>query len=195
MSSRPYNYDGGRRIWVLPTPAILSKRVVRTDLFPFAGVSKTEFLDSLAAIQRRPGSQRVHVISPMDDLSVLDRDDRDEPVVIGCATRKNRAMHFVLENHDATIPGAVHNKCVAGVKLDRLAVSGEACHQTGASSYRRRPAGKVIARFEEAVFGKRGEIKFAVNKSPKAFQDDSEKGIESFKHLVLGFCHKQLVCV
>ncbi len=44
----------------------------------------------------------------MDDLSVLNRDDRDEPVVIGRSTRKNRAVHFVLENHDATIPGAVH---------------------------------------------------------------------------------------
>ena len=65
----------------------------------------------------------------------------------------------------------------------------------GASSYRRRPAGKVIARFEERVFGKRVEIVFAVNKSPQAFQDDSEKGIESFKHFVLGFCHEQLLCV
>src|SRR5712691_36378 len=116
----------------------------------------------------------------MDDLSVLNRDDRDEPVVIGCCTRKNRAVHFVFENHDATIPGAVHHKCVAGVKLDRLAVSGEACHQIGASSYRRRPAGKGIARFEECVFGKTVEIVFAVNKSPQACQDDSEKGIESF---------------
>src|SRR5437667_4336571 len=123
----------------------------------------------------------------MDDLFVLNRDDRDEAVVIGCSTRKNRAVHFVLENHDATIPGAVHNKCVAGVKLDRLAVSGEACHQIGASSYRRRPAGKVIARFEECVFGKRVEIVFAVNKSPQAWHDDSEKGIESFKHSYWAF--------
>ena len=53
----------------------------------------------------------------------------------------------------------------------------------------------MIARFEERVFGKRVEIVFAVNKSPQAFQDDSEKGIESFKHFVLGFCHKQLLCV
>src|SRR5260370_44200 len=141
--------------------------------------TKTGFWDSLATIQRRPGRQRVHVVSPMGDLYVFNRDDRHEPVVIGCTTRKNRAVHFVLENHDATIPGAVHNKCVAGVKLDRLAVSREACHQIGASSYRRRPAGKVIARFEECVFGKGIEIVFAVNKSPQAFQDDSEKGLRA----------------
>ena len=102
----------------------------------------------------------------MDDLSVLNRDDRDEPVVIGCATRKNRAVHFVLEDHDATVLTEVHNKCIAGVKLDRLAVSGEASHQIGASSNRRGPAGEVIARFEDRVFGKRVEIVFAIDESP-----------------------------
>jgi len=96
-------------------------------------------------------------------------------------------VHFVLENHDTTVLTAVHNKCVAGVQLDRLAVSGEACHQIGAPSYRRRPAGKVITRFEERFFGKRVEIVFAVNKFPQAFQDDFEKGIESFKPFVLSF--------
>jgi hypothetical protein len=39
----------------------------------------------------------------MNDLSVLNRDDREEPVVIGWSTRKNRAVHFVLENHDPKI--------------------------------------------------------------------------------------------
>jgi hypothetical protein len=101
----------------------------------------------------------------MDDLSVLNRDDRDEPIAIGCAARKNPAVHVVLKDHDATILRAVHNKCVAGVKLDRLAVSGEASHQIGASSNRRRPAGKAIARFEECVFGKRVEIVFAIRHS------------------------------
>ena len=65
----------------------------------------------------------------MDDLSVLNRDDRDEPIVIGCATRKNLAVHVVLKDHDATVLTAVHNKRVAGVQLDRLAVSREVRHQ------------------------------------------------------------------
>ena len=126
----------------------------------------------------------------MDDLSPLNRDSRDEPVVIGCATRKNHAMHFVLENHNATIPRVVHNKCVARVELDRLAVSAEAGYQIGASSNYRRPTGKVIARFENRVFGKRVEIVFAINEFPYALHDDSEERIESFKTFVLGFCHK-----
>jgi hypothetical protein len=37
----------------------------------------------------------------MDDLFVLNRDDREEPIVIGCATRKNLAAHVVLKDHNA----------------------------------------------------------------------------------------------
>src|ERR1700758_1739431 len=101
----------------------------------------------------------------MHDLSFLNRYDRNEPVVIGRAARKNSAVHFVLENHDATILRAMHNKCISGVKLDRPAVSREASHQIGSSSNRQRPAGKVIAELEERVFGNRVEIVIAINES------------------------------
>jgi hypothetical protein len=102
----------------------------------------------------------------MDDLSVLNRDDGDEPIVIGCATRKNLAVHFVLRDHDATVLTAVHNKCVAGVKHDRLLVSGEACHQVGSPSNRRGPTWEVVAGFENGVIGERIEIVFAIDESP-----------------------------
>jgi hypothetical protein len=49
----------------------------------------------LRAFQRRPGGQIVHVVSPMDDLSVLDRDGRYEPVVVGRATREALAVYLV----------------------------------------------------------------------------------------------------
>src|ERR1700674_3638297 len=123
----------------------------------------------------------------MNDLSVLNGDDRDEPIVIGCTTRKNLAAHVVLKDHDATILRVVHNKCVAGVKLDRLAVSREASHQIGASSNRDRPAGQVMTRLEDCVFGKRVEIVFAINEFRYALHDDSEERIESFKIFVQGF--------
>src|ERR1700747_1854589 len=93
----------------------------------------------------------------MHDLSFLNRYDRDEPVVVGRTARKNFAMHFVLKDDDATILRAMHNKCVAGVKLDRLAVSREASHQIGSSSNRQRPTGKVISELEKSVFGNRVE--------------------------------------
>ena len=88
-------------------------------------------------------------------------------------------MHFVLEDHDATVLTAVHNKCVAGVKLDRLAVSGEACRQIGSSSKCGRPAWEVIAGFVDRVFGKRVEIVVAVNESLAGpVVTTSKKGLE-----------------
>src|ERR1700732_3751298 len=101
----------------------------------------------------------------MNDFSVLNRDDRNEPVVVGRTARENFPVHFVLDDHDATILRAMHNKRVAGVKLDRLAVSREAGHQIGSSSNRQRPTGKVISELEECVFGNRVEKVIAINES------------------------------
>src|SRR6266852_989199 len=101
----------------------------------------------------------------MNDFSVLNRDDRNEPIVVGRTARENFPVHFVFEDHDATILRTMHNKRVAGVKLDRLAVSGEASHQIGSSSNRQRPTGEVIAELEECVFGNRIEIMIAIDKS------------------------------
>jgi hypothetical protein len=65
-----------------------------------------------SAFQRRPGGQRVHVVSPMDDLSVLERDDRNEPVVVGNDSREDRAVYFVFEDYNATVLSMVYNKSV-----------------------------------------------------------------------------------
>src|SRR5271169_6615367 len=108
----------------------------------------------------------------MNNFSLLNRDDRNEPVVIGPTARENFAVHFVFEDHYATIPRAMHNKCVAGVKLDCLAVSREASHQVGSSSNRQRPTGKAISELEECVFGDRVEIMFTINESAQTFHDD-----------------------
>src|SRR5260370_39154279 len=99
----------------------------------------------------------------MNDFSVLNRDDRDEPVVIGRTARKNFAVHFVLQDHDATILRAMHNKCVTGVKLDRLAVSREASHQIGSSSNRPGPTGKGISELQACVLSNRVGIMVASN--------------------------------
>ena len=101
----------------------------------------------------------------MNDFSVLNRDDRNEPVVVGRTARENFPVHFVLEDHDATILRPMHNKGVAGVTLDRLAVTREASHQIGLPSNRQRPTGKVISELEKCVFGNRVEIMVAINKS------------------------------
>ena len=101
----------------------------------------------------------------MYDFSVLNCYNRDESVVIEGTIRKNPPVHLLLEDHDATIPAAVHNKCVAVLKLDRLAVSGEASDQIGSTSNCQRPTGEVIAELEEYIFGNRIEIIIAIDES------------------------------
>src|ERR1700757_769464 len=101
----------------------------------------------------------------MNDFSVLDRDDRNEPVVVGRAARENCPVHFVFEDHDATILRTMHNKRVAGVKLDRFSVSREASHQIGSSSNRQRPTRETIAELEACVFGNRVEIVVTIYES------------------------------
>jgi hypothetical protein len=56
------------------------------------------------AIQRGPRGQRVQVVSPVDDLPVLNRDNRNEPVVIRRTSRQNPSVHFVLQDHDSGLP-------------------------------------------------------------------------------------------
>jgi hypothetical protein len=128
-------------------------------------------------IQCRPGRQRVHVVSPTYDLSILDRDDRNEPVVIARPVGEDASVYFVFKDDHATIPSPVNNKCIGGVKLDRFAVSREAGHQIGSSSDRRGPTRKVIAGFEDYVIGERVEIVFAINQPVQASEDDLEERI------------------
>jgi hypothetical protein len=48
----------------------------------------------------------------MDDLSVRDRYDGNEPVVVGRASREDLAVYFVFEDHNATVLSLVHNESV-----------------------------------------------------------------------------------
>jgi len=68
-------------------------------------------------IQRHPRRQRAHIVSPTYDLSVLNRDDRDEPV-IRRTIEQNPSVYFVLKNDDAAILSAMYKKCIAGVAFD-----------------------------------------------------------------------------
>src|SRR5580658_4848824 len=100
----------------------------------------------------------------MDDLSILNCDNRDEPVVIERPARKNLAMHFIFEDHDAAICRAMDDECVAGVQIDRLPISGEAGHQIGSALNLHRPTWKVIAALEGCVLGKDIEIVIPIDK-------------------------------
>lgn len=101
----------------------------------------------------------------MDDLSVLDRDDRNEPIVIGYASRENLAVYFVFEDYNATILSMVYNKSVGRVKSDVVAISGELSHQISSTSNRLGPPWKAIAKVEKCVIRNRVEIMLAINEA------------------------------
>src|ERR1700733_3084269 len=140
----------------------------------------------------------------MDNLSVLNGDDGDQPVVVGRAGSQNLSVHFVFENHDAAILiGArntrvrntgvlnswVHNECVAGVKANTLAISGKAGDQICASSNDERPARKVITGLEDCIVGKRVEIMLAIDKSAQALHDNFKERIQGFVSCIFCFWH------
>src|ERR1700721_3069072 len=127
----------------------------------------------------------------MHDLSVLYGDNRDESVVIGCATGKNFPVHYVLEDDDTTILSSMDNKCIARMEFDLPAISRKARHQLGSASNRRGPARKVVSRFEDSVVGELIEIVLAINQPVQTFQDDFEEWIQCFKDFICVFFHNE----
>jgi hypothetical protein len=63
-------------------------------------------------VQRVPRSQRVHIISPMNDLSIGDGNDRDEPIVIRHARSQDFAVHLVFDDHNSAVVGMINDKLV-----------------------------------------------------------------------------------
>jgi hypothetical protein len=130
----------------------------------------------------------------MNNFSVLNCNDGDQPVVIGCAGSKNLAVYFVFEDYDASILTGVrnsgmHNEPVAGMNVNGFAVSREAGDQISASSNNERPAREVITGLEDCIVGKRVEIVLAIDKSAQALHDNFKEWIQGFVRCIFCFWH------
>ena len=108
----------------------------------------------------------------MHDFPFLDRDDRDEPVVIGHPGCENRAVHVVFEDHDAIILRAVHKKPIGGVKLYGFAVSRKLIHQSGSPANCPGPTGKVVAEIKKGIIRNR----LAVDEPGQSYQHNVIRG-------------------
>ena len=69
------------------------------------------------------------MVPPLHNLAVLDSNDRDEPVVVGCAGSDNLPVHIVFEDHYTSILGSMHDERVRTVQDDVVAVAGIQRHQ------------------------------------------------------------------
>jgi len=54
----------------------------------------------------------------MHNPVVLDSDDRDESVIVGCTRFNNPAVYFVFEDRYTSILGSMHDKRVRAVQDD-----------------------------------------------------------------------------
>ena len=89
----------------------LSLRRQPLDSIGLAAVGQTcnRWILGRHVIQGCPSSQRVHVVPPMNDFSIFNRYDRDEPVVVRHTRRKNLTMYFVFKDDDMAAFRAMHN--------------------------------------------------------------------------------------
>src|ERR1700676_3563175 len=94
---------------------------------------------SRAASQRCPRRQRIHVVAPAHDLAVLNKSDRDKPIIVDGAGLEYLAVNLVFEGHNVTIRGRMRGQRIAALEEDAVAVPGIERHEVCATSYRLRP--------------------------------------------------------
>src|SRR5258708_3288313 len=135
--------------------------------------------------KRSHGSQRVHIVSPLHNLAVLDSDDRDEPVVVGCAGSDNPTVYLVFEDHHTSILRSMHDERVRAVQQDVLAVARIKCHQCFATINLLRISRKNISILEDCVVGDGIEIMVAIDLTGQTLLHYVEERVERREGLVL----------
>ena len=135
--------------------------------------------------KRSHGSQRVHVVPPLHNLAVLDSNDRDEPVVVGCAGSDDLTVHIVFEDHYTSILGSMHNERVRAVEEDVVAVARIKCHQCFATIKLLWPSRKNISKLEDRVLGYGIEMMVAIDLTGQTLLDYVEERVERSEGPVL----------
>jgi hypothetical protein len=63
-------------------------------------------------IQGCPRSKGIHVVSPTCNLAILDRHDRDKPVLVRCVRGQDCPVHLILQGPGPAIRRAMHVGCI-----------------------------------------------------------------------------------
>ncbi len=96
-------------------------------------------------------------------------------------------MDLVLDDDDTSIVAAVHDKSVATVSTDALAVAAIESHQCVATLDPFGPSRDVIAELEDRVLSDRVEVMLTVNEARKPSLHNFEERVERGKCGVLRF--------
>jgi hypothetical protein len=131
-----------------PLPLALSsrKRIVSLSDFSWGVV----VLVSLRS-QCVPGRERIHVISPMRDLSLLELNDRAKPIAVIYARREDLPMDLVFDDDDAAVACLVDDQLIGTLKGDVVDVAPERGHQVGPPLNDARPPRDVVEDFIDDV--------------------------------------------
>src|ERR1700674_1924139 len=103
-----------RLVWPQPNPSLILYRFSNRQGSESSSPSRQTSPTSPA--KRSHGCQRVHIVPPLHDLSALDGNDRDEPVVVGGAGRDNFTMDIVFDDDNARVLRSVYDKRVSAVE-------------------------------------------------------------------------------
>jgi hypothetical protein len=136
--------------------------------------------------KRGHGSQRVHIVPPLHDLAVPDGNDRDEPVVVGCAGSDNFTVHLVFEDYYTSILGSMYDERVRAVQQDVVAVTRIKCHQCFATIKLVRPTREKIAKLEDRLVGNCIEIMVAIDQASQTLLDYVEERSSAVNALYFG---------
>src|SRR6266702_5726765 len=145
--------------------------------------------------KRSHGSQRVHIVPPLHNLAVLDGNDRDEPVVVGCAGSNNLTVHIVFEDHYTSILGSMHDERVRAMQEDVVTVARIKCHQCFATINLLWPSRENISKLEDRVVGDGIEIVVAIDLTGQTLLDYIEERVERREGLVLRIGHDCFLAV
>src|SRR5258708_4942871 len=96
------------------------------------------------ASERLPCGKRVHVVSPANNLSILDGDDGNESVVIRSARFDGFAMNLIFESDHTAFLVMVNRKPITFFKNDVVAVARVGCNQIVSPVNHFRPTGEAI---------------------------------------------------
>ena len=124
----------------------------------------------LFAVKGAPRGQGVHVISPMDDFSAFDGDDRAKPIVVLHTGRKDSPVNFVLDDDRTAVIGLVDNQMVRRLEFDVTSISAKLTHKVGASLDLSRPS-QVIEDFVDDVVSDNIEEVLAINEVAQRASD------------------------
>ena len=96
------------------------------------------------ASERLPCGKRVHVISPENNLSILDGDDGRESVVIRSARFDGFAMNLIFQSDHAAFLVMVNRKTITFLKNDVVAVARVGGNQIFSPVNHFRPTGEAV---------------------------------------------------